>query len=98
MGAKHSSHHQNHVTLYNNDAILQKKVKEYLQQWDASHSKHKRMNRFRGEIDLQSLQHLLEDKKAMQGLLAVIEHHERQEDSDRFSSTRYSERSSTSFR
>jgi hypothetical protein len=83
MGAKLSSssssshhHHQHHFESCRNDPALQMKVMEYLQEFDAAHSKNGRRNRRRGEIDQETLLHILGDQTAMDGLLEVIRKHE----------------------
>jgi hypothetical protein len=51
------------------------KVVEYLQEFDAIHSKNGRRNQRRGEIDQETLLHIMGDRQAMNGLLEVIRKH-----------------------
>jgi hypothetical protein len=82
MGAKLSSssssshqHHQHHFESCRSDPALHMKVVEYLQEFDATHSKNGRRNQRRGEIDQETLLHIMGDQQAMNGLLEVIRKH-----------------------
>jgi hypothetical protein len=95
MGAKHSRNTPV-LQLAEFDPELQKQVMDYIQGFDCGRSRSGFMNRRRGEIDMDTMQEILDSKEAMQSLAEIVKNYATSRDvaSREFSSQDLSETSS----
>jgi hypothetical protein len=94
MGAKQSRN----VHLVQQDPELEKLVMDYLQKFDASRSSKGFMNRTRREVDVDSVQAMLKNKDAMDGIRKIFEEYEASRELTSSDMSVGSERSGRKFR